>query len=121
MSKRRIDLETSEEKHARHSSVIDLDGAAHGNSWSDTSPDVNPLTGLVFSKKYRDILKKRKELPCWEARQKFLHHVHDNQVVLIVGATGSGKTTQLPQFILEAGYAEHGLIACTQPRRVAAM
>jgi len=39
----------------------------------------------------------------------------------VVGQTGSGKTTQLTQFLHEEGYAQHGLIGCTQPRRVAAM
>ena len=40
---------------------------------------------------------------------------------MIVGETGSGKTTQLTQYLLEAGYGNSGMIACTQPRRVAAM
>jgi len=38
-----------------------------------------------------------------------------------VGETGSGKTTQLAQFLYEDGYCQHGLVGCTQPRRVAAM
>jgi signal recognition particle GTPase len=42
-------------------------------------------------------------------------------VVVVVGETGSGKTTQLAQFLYEDGYCSHGLVGCTQPRRVAAM
>jgi pre-mRNA-splicing factor ATP-dependent RNA helicase DHX38/PRP16 len=42
-------------------------------------------------------------------------------VIIVVGETGSGKTTQLTQFLYEDGYCSHGLIGCTQPRRVAAM
>lgn len=42
-------------------------------------------------------------------------------VVIVVGETGSGKTTQLAQFLHEDGYASFGIIGCTQPRRVAAM
>lgn len=42
-------------------------------------------------------------------------------VVVVVGETGSGKTTQLAQFLYEDGYCKHGLVGCTQPRRVAAM
>jgi pre-mRNA-splicing factor ATP-dependent RNA helicase DHX38/PRP16 len=42
-------------------------------------------------------------------------------VVIVVGETGSGKTTQLAQFLYEDGYCSFGLVGCTQPRRVAAM
>lgn len=48
------------------------------------------------------------------------HLIHDS-VVVVVGETGSGKTTQLGQFLYEDGYCNHGLVGCTQPRRVAAM
>lgn len=41
--------------------------------------------------------------------------------MIVVGETGSGKTTQLPQYLLEAGLGDRGAIACTQPRRVAAV
>lgn len=46
---------------------------------------------------------------------------HTLLVVIVVGETGSGKTTQLAQFFYEDGYCVHGLVGCTQPRRVAAM
>ena len=46
--------------------------------------------------------------------------IRENQVVVIVGETGSGKTTQLTQYLYEEGFAQHGIIGCTQPRRVAA-
>lgn len=42
-------------------------------------------------------------------------------VVIVIGETGSGKTTQLAQFLYEDGYCANGLVGCTQPRRVAAM
>ncbi|KAF9818510.1 hypothetical protein IEO21_02748 [Rhodonia placenta] len=45
----------------------------------------------------------------------------DFAVVVVVGETGSGKTTQLAQFLYEDGYCTYGIIGCTQPRRVAAM
>mgnify|MGYP003874463857 CR=1 FL=1 len=44
-----------------------------------------------------------------------------NQVLVVVGDTGSGKTTQMTQYLAEAGYADRLKIGCTQPRRVAAM
>ena len=45
----------------------------------------------------------------------------DNSIVIVVGETGSGKTTQLTQYLHEDGYTSYGLVGCTQPRRVAAM
>jgi pre-mRNA-splicing factor ATP-dependent RNA helicase DHX15/PRP43 len=91
----------------------------------DPATDGNPLTGKPYSKRYFEILEKRQKLPAWEARKEFLKLVKRNPAVVLVGETGSGKTTQLPQFLLEAGYhiqnGENRGIACTQPRRVAAM
>ena len=47
--------------------------------------------------------------------------MHDNQLLIVIGETGSGKTTQITQYVAEAGLASVGKIGCTQPRRVAAM
>jgi hypothetical protein len=47
--------------------------------------------------------------------------VADNPVLVVIGETGSGKTTQMTQYLAEAGYTSKGKIGCTQPRRVAAM
>ncbi|BDA46331.1 Pre-mRNA-splicing factor ATP-dependent RNA helicase DHX15 [Coccomyxa sp. Obi] len=83
---------------------------------------VNPFTGRPYSQQYFNILQKRKGLPVWQAREDFIDMIHKNQTTILVGETGSGKTTQIAQFIMEAGYTQSGkLIACTQPRRVAAM
>lgn len=64
----------------------------------------------------------RKSLPVYALREELLAAVADHQVLVVVGETGSGKTTQLPQFLHEAGYTKNGMkVGCTQPRRVAAM
>lgn len=63
----------------------------------------------------------RQSLPIYNYRQKILELVRDNQVVVLVGETGSGKTTQIPQYLHEIGYSKLGKIGITQPRRVAAM
>ncbi|KAL2269174.1 hypothetical protein VTJ83DRAFT_4020 [Remersonia thermophila] len=64
----------------------------------------------------------RQSLPVYAYRDEFLAAVKEHQVLILVGETGSGKTTQIPQYLHEAGYTKHGMkIACTQPRRVAAM
>merc|ERR1719367_919926 len=54
-------------------------------------------------------------------KQQLLQLIRDNSVVIVVGETGSGKTTQLTQFLHEDGYTKYGMVGCTQPRRVAAM
>ena len=62
----------------------------------------------------------RATLPVTKYRQQVLDMVEKNQIVIIEAETGSGKTTQIPQFLHEAGYTKRGMIGCTQPRRVAA-
>lgn len=64
----------------------------------------------------------RQLLPIHAYRDELLKLIDENQVLVIVGETGSGKTTQIPQYLREAGYTKRGKkIGCTQPRRVAAM
>ncbi|KAJ2658129.1 Pre-mRNA-splicing factor ATP-dependent RNA helicase PRP16 [Coemansia sp. RSA 1199] len=67
------------------------------------------------------IREQREFLPAFACRDDLLRVISDNQVTVVVGETGSGKTTQLAQYMHEAGYTRHGMIGCTQPRRVAAM
>ncbi|KAH8914597.1 P-loop containing nucleoside triphosphate hydrolase protein [Atractiella rhizophila] len=70
----------------------------------------------------KSIEETRKSLPVFTYREQFLEAVEKYQVIVVVGETGSGKTTQLPQYLHEAGYTKGGMkIGCTQPRRVAAM
>ena len=60
------------------------------------------------------------ELPVSERHDDIMNAIRDNQVVIIAGETGSGKTTQIPKMCLELGLGEKGLIGHTQPRRLAA-
>jgi len=60
------------------------------------------------------------DLPVSDRREEIAHAIQNNQVVVIAGETGSGKTTQLPKICLELGLSENGLIGHTQPRRLAA-
>lgn len=71
--------------------------------------------------KNRTLKEQREYLPAFACREELLRAIRDNQVVIVVGETGSGKTTQLAQFMYEDGYCGYGIIGCTQPRRVAAM
>lgn len=73
-------------------------------------------------KKAMTIQEVRKSLPMYPFREQLLAAVEQFQVLIIVGETGSGKTTQIPQYLYEAGYCKDGKkVGCTQPRRVAAM
>ncbi|GJN14319.1 hypothetical protein PR202_gb01129 [Eleusine coracana subsp. coracana] len=72
----------------------------------------------------RELLEdERKTLPVYKFKDELLAAVAAHQVLVVVGETGSGKTTQIPQYLHEAGYTSSGrkVVACTQPRRVAAM
>lgn len=61
------------------------------------------------------------DLPVSQQRAEIMKAVRDNQIVVVAGETGSGKTTQLPKMLLELGYGSRGrLIGHTQPRRIAA-
>ncbi|CAN4118199.1 unnamed protein product [Withania somnifera] len=61
------------------------------------------------------------DLPIVRFEEKILETVEQNPVVVVIGETGSGKSTQLPQILYRRGYAKTGMIAVTQPRRVAAV
>ncbi|KAL9127790.1 MAG: hypothetical protein Q9217_003396 [Psora testacea] len=67
------------------------------------------------------IKQQRESLPVFKFRKQLLDAVNDNQLMIVVGDTGSGKTTQLTQYLAEGGFANNAMIGCTQPRRVAAM
>ncbi len=82
---------------------------------------VNPLNNRPYSDHYYRILEDRKKLPIYEARSDVLNALKSNQVIVLEGETGSGKTTQVPQLLVEEGYADEKMVCCTQPRRVAAM
>lgn len=72
--------------------------------------------------KKQSMLEVRRSLPIFPYRDDLLAAIHEHQILIIEGETGSGKTTQIPQYLLEDGYTEAGMkIGCTQPRRVAAM
>ncbi len=89
-----------------------------GNKFSEHMKKNEGASNFSQSKTLRE---QREYLPAFAVREDLLRVIRDNQVVIVVGETGSGKTTQLTQFLYEDGYAKLGMIGCTQPRRVAAM
>ncbi|XP_013786196.1 putative ATP-dependent RNA helicase DHX57 [Limulus polyphemus] len=75
--------------------------------------------------RYLERQKQRRELPAWQERHIILEELCNHQVIVISGLTGCGKTTQVPQYILDdwlrGNSSSHCLIICTQPRRISAI
>ncbi|XP_019153236.1 PREDICTED: pre-mRNA-splicing factor ATP-dependent RNA helicase DEAH1-like isoform X2 [Ipomoea nil] len=87
----------------------------------DQESAVDELEASVAKSAFEKLQADRKTLPIYPYRDELLQAINDHQVLVIVGETGSGKTTQIPQYLHEAGYTKRGMVGCTQPRRVAAM
>jgi HrpA-like RNA helicase len=101
-----------------------IDFMLDATSEPDMTPEQQNLKRQIEQeeKRIKSIEEVRKSLPVYHYRTQLLDAIRDHQVLIIVGETGSGKTTQLPQYLFEDGYTKNGMkVACTQPRRVAAM
>lgn len=101
----------------------DIRGNAMGDthttsSWRSQTFNKATTYGKITDLSIQD---QRKSLPIYKLRDQLLAAVRDHQILIVVGDTGSGKTTQMTQYLAEDGYADRGKIGCTQPRRVAAM
>ncbi|KAG9200615.1 putative ATP-dependent RNA helicase DHR1 [Epicoccum nigrum] len=93
---------------------------------TNTATDATRKAYSVPVQRTPEIQEARLQLPVVAEEQKIMEAIHNSDVVVVWGATGSGKTTQVPQFLFEAGYGSPdgptpGLIGVTQPRRVAAV
>ncbi|CAG2181336.1 unnamed protein product, partial [Oppiella nova] len=141
MSKRRIDLDVSHTKKSLMSSrggdhqsdpsgieslLKDAKAAVKtpAMAGTTTTAGINPCTKVPYSQRYYELFRKRIQLPVWEYKEQFLDLIDNHQILVLVGETGSGKTTQIPQWCVEycrnKGSIKIG-VSCTQPRRVAAM
>lgn len=88
-----------------------------GSKGMDKKPEVTEA-----ERKKMNIEETKKSLPVFPFRDDLISAIREHQVLIIEGETGSGKTTQIPQYLYEAGFTKDGKkIGCTQPRRVAAM
>ncbi|RLN53802.1 hypothetical protein BBJ29_008484 [Phytophthora kernoviae] len=85
--------------------------------WKQKSVGKNLSYGIVSNK---TILEQRESLPVFKLKRQLMKAIAENQVLVVIGETGSGKTTQMTQYMAEMGLTSTGIIGCTQPRRVAA-
>jgi ATP-dependent RNA helicase DHX8/PRP22 len=88
--------------------------------WKQMALGKNARLGAPVTRSIKD---QKESLPIYKLKNELINAVHDNQILVVIGETGSGKTTQITQYLTEAGFT-HGnraKIGCTQPRRVAAM
>jgi pre-mRNA-splicing factor ATP-dependent RNA helicase DHX16 len=105
-----------------------------GQSWEKSkiaSAGVRPSAHRLFEKPVEvaptaptpetDFTSIQQSLPVFRYKRELLDVVNSSPIVLVVGDTGSGKTTQIPQYLLERQSGERQSVVCTQPRRVAAM
>ncbi|KAG5962202.1 hypothetical protein E4U58_003953 [Claviceps cyperi] len=97
------------------------DGKDKKGSGNKFSTHMNKSNGASDFSRTKTLREQREYLPAFAVREELLRVIRENQVTIVIGETGSGKTTQLTQFLYEEGYGRVGMIGCTQPRRVAAM
>ncbi|KAG2129132.1 P-loop containing nucleoside triphosphate hydrolase protein [Suillus clintonianus] len=85
--------------------------------------DINPFTKQPRTAQYKKILEDRKKLPVFTHMAEFYEIFNKHQIIIMVGETGSGKTTQIPQFVAysDLPHTTNKIVACTQTRRVATM
>ncbi|KAK4306482.1 hypothetical protein Pmani_021694 [Petrolisthes manimaculis] len=92
------------------------------DTYTEDRSDVDQISGTSFvynPHRSLGLEKQRQRLPVFSARSHILHLVETKQTTIIVGETGSGKSTQIPQYLYETGWCADGMVCVCEPRRVA--
>jgi ATP-dependent RNA helicase DHX8/PRP22 len=99
----------------RSINISTFDGAPE---WKKKAENKTLSYGIISNKSIKE---QRESLPVYKLKKELMRAISENQVLVVVGETGSGKTTQMTQYMHELGLTQRGMIGCTQPRRVAAV
>ncbi|CDO96533.1 unnamed protein product [Kluyveromyces dobzhanskii CBS 2104] len=102
--------------------VISFEDKQDAGSHDSDSEIVDHISKQEIQTRAMRLLKVRESLPVFQNKEKIMAHIKANPVTVLIGETGSGKSTQIPQFLMDEIMSIHkGAIAVTQPRRVAAI
>lgn len=115
-------LKIEKQEEDKDKAVFDEDGNLDykkSNQYADSMMKKQEAVSDFATKK--TIQEQREYLPVFQIRNELIKLINDHKIIIIVGETGSGKTTQLTQYLAEEGYSKYGTVGCTQPRRVAAV
>ncbi|CAM9579809.1 unnamed protein product [Ectocarpus fasciculatus] len=109
--------ERGERHFAQELRSINVGGNFELPEWKQKTQGKSLAFGQISSKSLKE---QRESLPIYRLKSELCSAIAQNQVLVVIGETGSGKTTQMTQYMAEMGYTGVGTIGCTQPRRVAA-
>lgn len=117
LEQKKDELEKQQEEFERFScEVIAKLSAQNGKPLSS----IKKIVTDVMNSFGRECHRLDAALPMYAKKSRIIDTIKENQVCVVLGETGSGKSTQMTQYLYEAGFAKKGVIVCTQPRKVAA-
>lgn len=110
--------EAGERHFAQELRSINMSAFDGAPEWKQKAESKTLSFGIISNKSIKE---QREGLPIYRLKPELMRAFVENQVLVVIGETGSGKTTQMTQYLHELGITKNGVIGCTQPRRVAAV
>mmetsp|Transcript_11503 Transcript_11503/g.25251 ORF Transcript_11503/g.25251 Transcript_11503/m.25251 type:complete len:999 (-) Transcript_11503:105-3101(-) len=110
--------EAGERHFAQELRSINMSAFDGAPEWKQKAESKTLSYGIISNKSIKE---QRESLPICRLKRELTSAMTENQVLVVIGETGSGKTTQMTQYMHELGITKNGMIGCTQPRRVAAV